>query len=636
MKPSKRHNRQKELPFLHAWSVLALLAASLVAFGPAGEPGPGVHGRPKTQSRPALSGPTLTYDTPHFLIHYTLAGDDAIDPADADGSGVADFVEAVAEAFETSWQHQVERLGWRPPLPDEGEGGDTRLDVYLENQHQLFGDSDLFGYMESYGGFVGDNPATPAVEEGAAYGYLSLSHDTNPENFTEELSALDSMRTTAAHELHHAIQSAYDDGDSHEWLYEASSTWIEDEVYPDIGAARDFLVDYMDAPDICPLSVGRDDQDVRWYGAWILLRYISEHHGGPDTIRRLWEEMVTQDGLAALEMVLAEQKTGLAEVILNFSVANLAKSNCPANSPYCYKHGGDYLRPYVESSIRLEAGETKTLVPKDGVQQLAADIIRLKAAGPLLLDFRGSTVGEWQVRLVGLSGEQVAVIPLASPGPTRVDPSAFERLYLVVVNTETVNSENDCGYRNYTLALADAALEPAEVIPPALPPNPGPYVPPVYGVKETEGDPGAGEPITAEEVPFPLLYPGYLPPGYSPAGITRYTAADLGDWASDYILDDDETITLEYDGPAKDLYLSIYHSPAAGRTTEDWVNGRDYDKNDIRLVNDTPVHLVDYSQPGDPFSVATWVQQDLLVVAEGTFDAIEIQQVAAGLLARSP
>src|SRR5262245_19761944 len=97
-----------------------------------------VHGRPKTQVRPALSGPVQTYPTEHFIIHYTLKGKDAVSPGDENDDNQPDFVEAVGQALEFSWQQEIEVMGWRSPLPDEGEGGDTRLDVYLRDQIDPF------------------------------------------------------------------------------------------------------------------------------------------------------------------------------------------------------------------------------------------------------------------------------------------------------------------------------------------------------------------------------------------------------------------------------------------------------------------------------------------------------------------
>ena len=283
-------------------TLLTILPFFLTSFSPhiqTGQP----HGRPKTQPRPDLSGPVLGYDTDHFRIHYTLSGEDAINEVDENGNGLPDYVEAVAEALEYSWDQEIRTMVWRRPIPDKEEGGDSRLDVYLEFQDTFY------GYVETLEGYVGDNPATGAKEVGAAYGYIGLSHNYET-NFFEE-NPLDVMRTTVAHELHHAIQAAYDDTDPYYWLYEATATWIEYQVYPELGGAEVYVDDYMDAPDICPLSIGRNDEDIRWYGGWILLQYIAVHYGGPDTVQRLWSSWELRTGLRRLRPPWLSKKQAL-------------------------------------------------------------------------------------------------------------------------------------------------------------------------------------------------------------------------------------------------------------------------------------------------------------------------------------
>ncbi len=602
------------------------LAWLLVAFGPGLQAG-SVHGRAKSQPRPALSGPVLSYEREHFTVHYTLAGEDAVEPTDADGNGQPDYVDAVVEALEFSWAEAVERLGWRPPLADRGEGGGPNFDVYLESQ------VDMFGYVETAGGFVGDNPATAAVERGAAYGYLSLDKDYQADELWTEADPLDMMRTTAAHELHHAIQAAYDDNDAQQWLYEATAVWMEDELYPDIGDARSYLVDYLAAPDLCLPSVGRNDQDLHWYGSWILLRYISEHYGGPEVIRQVWEQAAAMDGLAALETVLEQQGSSLAQVMVDFAVANLTKSTCPANTPYCYRYGGDYLRAYVEHSVRLEPGERLEFTPKDGVQQLGADYLRLKGEGPVRVDFQGSGAGVWRRRWVGLRGDEATVIPWQGSEPITVNPAEFKKLYLVIVNVAPVETEGDCGYHNYSLAFS-AGQEAVAAPAPAA--DPGLYRPPMLGGEAGLGL-GDGQPVEAEELPFSPLYPGYLPPGYtSPAQVVRYTEAHLGDWQPDYAPHGEPVLALQYSGPGTDDYLSIIQSATAYDSAAAWAEAQGYDEYYLRLVFDAPVYLADYGTQADPFGSATLVHRGLFVVVEGTLNPLELQQVAAGLLAQPP
>jgi len=604
-----------------------ILIFFLVAFIPPSQTGDAIHGRPKTQPRPALSGPALSHATTHFKIHYTLHGEDAVSPADDNGDGLPDYVNAVAEALEYSWAEEVERLGWRSPVPDQGEGGDTRFDVYLQDQY------DLFGYVETHRGVNGDNPTTPGQETGTTYGFLGLDNDYAADDFNDDLPPLDAMRTTVAHELHHAIQAAYDDNDPYEWLYEASAVWIEDEVYPDIGDAKSYLIDYMDAPDLCLLSVGRDDQDVHWYGSWILLRYISEHYGGPDTIRHLWETMAGQDGLPALESTLAQQGTTLPEVLVNFAVANLTKSNCPDNTPYCYAEGSDYLRPYIEGTVRVDPGEMDTLIPKDGVQQMGVDYVRIKSNKPVMVDFQGSPAAQWEVRLVGLDDGQATVSRLADSGPTTIDPAQFSRFYLVIVNTTPVEFEADCRYHNYTLALADAAAFERISAPP-VPEDPGPYLPPTFNTQKT-GFLGHGQAISREEAPFTPLYPGYMPSDYYFSKVLSYRLEDLGDFEQDYAPAGKPVIGLEYIG-YNDTYVYFTQSPALDEDIETWVSTRGYSDNDLRLVNNQPVYLVDYTDELGTFSSATFIHQNLFIVVDGTVDPIEIQDIVAGFLANTP
>ena len=50
-------------------------------------------------SRPSLSGPELTYDTPHFQIHYTTSGKDATDPS---------YIEAMGAELEDVWTAELD------------------------------------------------------------------------------------------------------------------------------------------------------------------------------------------------------------------------------------------------------------------------------------------------------------------------------------------------------------------------------------------------------------------------------------------------------------------------------------------------------------------------------------------------
>src|SRR5262249_12296381 len=85
--------------------------------------------------RPTLSGPEVLHPTAdgHLLIHYTLSGADALpDVVDTEpANGIPDAVDDVEVGMHAVWAAFVDTDGWSAPLPDMGQGGDDKMDVYL-------------------------------------------------------------------------------------------------------------------------------------------------------------------------------------------------------------------------------------------------------------------------------------------------------------------------------------------------------------------------------------------------------------------------------------------------------------------------------------------------------------------------
>jgi hypothetical protein len=234
---------------------------------------------------------------------------------------------------------------------------------------------------------------------------------------------------------------------------------------------------------------------------------------------------------------------------------------------------------------------------------------------------------------VGLDDGQATVLELAGPGPTTLDPAQFSRLYLVIVNTAPVEFETDCGYHNYTLALADAAAFERISAPP-VPADPGSYLPPTFNTQET-GFLGHGQAVDHEDAPFTPLYPGYLPPDYYFSKTLSYALEDLGDFEQDYAPAGNPIIGLEYTG-RNNTYLYFTQSSAPDDNLEAWVNAQGYYANDLRLVNNKPVYLVDYTDELGAFSSATFIHHGLFIVVDGTVGPIEMQHIVAGFLANNP
>jgi hypothetical protein len=412
--------------------------------GPPGE-------SPRNRNRPRLSGAAQTLDTQHFRIHYTLSGEDAVPPEDANGNQHPDYVEDVARAMEYSWFAEIEHFGWTAPPSDGTLGGDGRYDVYLEN---VF-DEDIAGYTE--GGYeetmVGDNPNSESVETNASSSFIALDNDyaEYAEAPYDSITTLDYMRSTAAHEFTHAIQYGYDAFEPHEWLWEATATWMQEEVFDSVNDANEALQSVFKSPDSCHLAYGGDERvedSDHWYGLWIFLRYLSENYGHT-VVRQLWENAIELDGYAIWDKVLTENATNMDDFFRRFSVAVLSRD---------FQEGPAYTVVRLEG----EAGMDERFNPADGVAQLAADYIEVLAEGRFTVTLENSQL---EGLLVGIRGGESSLFPLAG-GSTSIDGDQFENMYLIVMNLARAARENQCRVIDYTFTITAGGdpVSPSEVL----------------------------------------------------------------------------------------------------------------------------------------------------------------------------
>jgi len=404
---------------------------------------------PALFSRPTLSGPELTYDTAHFQIHYTNSGQDAAD---------LDYIEMMGAELENVWTAQLDAMGWLQPPSDQTVDGDPDYDVYVQDLPSWYGYAAPDGKADQ-GIQFGDNENSPGIIElNAWHSYISLENDYY--NFPH--TPLDCIRVTAAHEFNHAIQFGYDAWEE-DWLMEVTATWIEDEIYDDVNDNLAYLPLYFDDPDHC-LSNTRPYHPYREYGAWIFMRFISEHHGGQSTVRSVWERSVNYDSyygyfaFDALDDTLSAIGTSLPSVFADFSAANYVMSTCPANDPYCYEEAGLYPDVYVEEEDLDFDGEAVHYVPPDGVKQYGTDYIEIDSTvDSIVSEATVSVVGmaattAYAAQLVALQGGTATVIPIPmsgspSSGSALVDTSGYDGLALIVMNvTPTAGVCSDSSY----------------------------------------------------------------------------------------------------------------------------------------------------------------------------------------------
>lgn len=168
--------------------------------------------------------------------------------------------------------------GYRAPESDGTSGGNGLLDIYLSN----LGDQGLYGYCDS-----DDPPPSHGPYDAPAF----CAFDNDYQEFPSH-TPLENLEVTAAHELFHAVQFAYDYYED-SWFMEATATWAEDELYDDVNDNLQYLAE-------SPLTQPGSSMDhfeqygVRQYGDWIFFRYLTEQlpnsQGGlPTLIRQIWE-----------------------------------------------------------------------------------------------------------------------------------------------------------------------------------------------------------------------------------------------------------------------------------------------------------------------------------------------------------
>jgi len=411
---------------------------------------------PALLSRPSLSGPELTYDMPHFQIHYTDSGKDAADPA---------YIEMMGAELENVWAAEVEAMGWLQPPSDQTVDGEPDYDVYVQDLPLWYGY--IMGDGEADQGVQpGDNENSPGVIELNAWrSYMVLDNDY----YGFSCTPLDCIRVTVAHEFNHTIQYGYDAWEE-SWLMEATATWMEDEVYDYVNDNLAYLPLYFYDPDHC-LSNTSPYHLYREYGSWIFMRFISEHHGGQSTVRSVWEHSVNHDSrygyfaFDALGGALSEIGVSLPTVFTAFSAANYVMSVCPTNDPYCYEEAVLYPNVYVEGSIDFN-GEAVHYQPPDGVKQYGTDYIEIDStvdsiAGEAMVSVVGTVattayaaqlVAFRQAQDEALQGDAATVIPIPmsgspSSGSILVDTSIYDSLALIVMNlTPTAGACSDSSY----------------------------------------------------------------------------------------------------------------------------------------------------------------------------------------------
>ncbi len=358
-----------------------------------------------------LARPNLpdTLGGAHFLIHYTTTGPDScyrpgvINPA----NGAPYYIDSVLQIFEYSWNIEIDtaHLGYNAPPIDSGRGGDNRYDVYIKNLP-----SPILGLTYQEG----------LVDNYHYYSYIELENDFAGTQYASN--PISEVKVTAAHEFFHAIQFGYDAFEFHytninidttykPWWLEATSTWMETQVYPEIPDYLGYLPYFYNYPWMGMGSFSYNYYDPRSlhpYACCIWPIYLSQKYGS-NIIRQMWEGCATIAGynlLPASDAIFNGLGSNFQDEFTEFAVWNFHTAD-RANLNTFYAQGNLYPRVLPTSSIGdLTSVPVSIGGPQDPPENLAANYIVIKAGdtpGGVLVNFIGQIIQDpkWYVALLG-------------------------------------------------------------------------------------------------------------------------------------------------------------------------------------------------------------------------------------------
>ncbi len=290
----------------------------------------------------------LNYITPssQFKIHYAVDGLDAVPPADQNGNTIPDFVEETAAAFDSSYEFEINRLGYRSPPDDAGVDG-PECDVYIQS------------LMARIYGFTTGEGSVPGTQQDDRPSFIVIDNDFENGHFSTGLAG---ARVTAAHEFFHAIQFGYRIfiRDTEKFYYEQCSTWMEDVVYDHINDYYSYLPQFFRLRQI-PFNAFdffiRGINFINSYGQAVWNHMLVKKYN-TSLVRRTWEIMQSNNlALHAINEALSEKGSSFENEFSEFAIWNYFTGS-RADSVGFYEESRSYPEVRFNGDIILRADTT--------------------------------------------------------------------------------------------------------------------------------------------------------------------------------------------------------------------------------------------------------------------------------------
>lgn len=420
--------------------------------------------------------PVTSYDSPegHFRIWYVTTGTDRPGsghgvPSDQNSNGIPDWVEKCAEFFEASWTTTVDDMGFRPPVEDFtynteylnlglDNGGDGRYDVYI------------LDIGASIAGYTGPEQVTSGR---ILPSYIVVDNDFAGVKSTLD-EALELLKATAAHELFHATQFAYDVNEDIYWL-EQSAVWMEEQVFDEVNDYYNYLSNFSGFLSEPWVSLDTRNGQHEFAGVlWPL--FLSEEYG-VGIIRSIWENAVTVQSLDAMEQVLTSRNSTLPEAFQEFTVWN-AITGVRGNPALSYEEGAQFPVASSVDSFSIFPASGPNIPSSRFPSHLAANYLQFTPdplrGGGLQFDFDGIT-GQWGVSILGISitgPDTVITVPISMTQSGVGVISDWDRYDLILLAVASLNLTGS-NYQYQFTATYDSSLV-NRVIPPTVSVTNGP------------------------------------------------------------------------------------------------------------------------------------------------------------------
>ena len=404
----------------------------------------------------------LSYVSPdkHFRIHYISdsANIDSVPITDDNNDSVPDFVEKFADILDYVWEKEINSMGYNAPPSDEVLGGDCLLDVYLA-------DIPAYGYTQ-----IDENMPASAV-------YMILDNDFSgfPENLNPGGSEEGAMKVAAAHEFFHTVQfQITEDILVNGWWMEASATWIEDYIYPEVDDYVNYIYDWFQSPHLplnCYDPYGCTDPTGLFpYGTSVWVKHMTEKFGSV-FVYDVWEEIKDgESALSAIENELMDRGSDLADELKELRVANLTFTHDDGEVYQIWDKIWNNTNPITVKSTPYTFTLPETVTAAETLDTLAAKYYSLNApAGQGSLDISFTGDGNTSVIVVGdrstnttagydvteilqdtLNYGSVSIKGFSSDGP-------YKRVVVILINHSTSSSSSINLSASYTTNIPDSA-----------------------------------------------------------------------------------------------------------------------------------------------------------------------------------